>query len=593
VVVSGVTALVALAQLAAAQPVMVLDHGSAARHPLHLAAAADEAVKSAVALGPSYVATVTESPGGALRAVTVEIHYAKPVAVRHEWIELDLPAGEARAIGRDGGLHDLPPVLHIDAWSPKYLEARAGDRATVLVGGDDLEGVSFERRPGRVHVVLELDDTVNHPFRYESRCRSSWRTQARAMDHSARWRAAGETALYHFWIGEVAPGPIPLIKQRTPQGARAAIAITDHADQSSPDTLRALLYGSSDPHAPRYGRGGFFGHHLRLTKSLFYDSAGAAPPQLDDPRVRELADEMVAHGSEVIPHSATPRADSREVTERALAYFQRFAARTWIDHQHETNCEAFTDRGWKRGDPYYIADLLDRYGYRYVWSASELAQPANTAALDLLLPDHPELRAPWLFAHGPDEPGAPRLLLWSSQWMYLDARRLYALYAPAALDRLESRRGLHIAHTYLESLHARGPLRDRGLLTRNPDGSIVTQDGFEQVLAELERRQQRGSLLVAPIGELLDHVVAMSHVEVRYREGGSAVVTNAGPHRVTGASFTAPGPVLVDGAPPAHARTDPDGYTFWIDELAPGCAITIETRTGFLMPLATSPQLAR
>src|SRR5262249_40651753 len=90
-------------------------------------------------------------------------------------------------------------------------------------------------------------------------------------------------------------------------------------------------------------------------------------------------------------------------------FFQTLAAHTWIDHQVETNCEAFTDRGWKPGDPYYIADLLVRYGYRYIWSGRDPGTPAGE--LNMLAPDHPELRTPWLYAHGPDAAGAPRLLL--------------------------------------------------------------------------------------------------------------------------------------------------------------------------------------
>jgi len=571
-------------RLPAIEPVLFLDHGALTPHrhaPRPRFVPGESGTLRASVQGPSYTATLTETRAGPLRAFTIEIRYTKPVSVRHEWIEVDLPAESATALGRDSVLHDLRPVLYLDTYAPKYVATQSHGRTLVLVGGDDLEGMALHRGPHSVKVTLELDDTANHPFRHEARCRTSWRQKAPSVEHSARYRAAGETQSYHFYVGEVAPGPAPLIKQRFPEGFRAALALTDHADQSSLETLRALLYGTSSEKAPRFGCGGFLGHHLSLTKSLFFDSAGLAPPQLDDPRVQQLALEMVRLGIEVIPHSATPRRDDRVTTERALRFFQTLAAHTWIDHQVETNCEAFTDRGWKPGDPYYIADLLVRYGYRYIWAGRDPGTPAGE--LNMLAPDHPELRTPWLYAHGPDAAGAPRLLLWRSAWMYLDAPRFYAAYAPQALDRLELERGLHIAHTYLESMHTHGPYQRKHVLARAPDGSIETTPQFEELLGEFQKRAQRGSLWVAPVGAIADHVVAMSQVELSYLDDGAAVVRNRGPHPVRGATFTAHGPVLVDGVPPAAARVEVDGYTFWLD-LAPDRSYRVETDGGFIKP---------
>jgi hypothetical protein len=359
--------------------------------------------------------------------------------------------------------------------------------------------------------------------------------------------------------------------QRFSSGARAALALTDHADQSSYETLRALLYGS--------GKGGILGHHLRFTKALFFDSAGLAKPQLEDARVRDLAQQMVAAGSEVIPHSATPRSDPRAVTEKALKYFHDLAARNWIDHQPETNCEAFTDRGWKPGDPFYIGDLFAQYGIRYAWSGLDPIPPDGS--INMLAS-----RTPWLFRF------AGELYLWSSVWMYVEAPRFYGALAPDRLDRLEDERGLHIAHTYLESLHARGKYRARHVLV-NDGTAIATSPEFEALLADLERRQERGTLEVAPVSALADHALALAHVELRYQEDGSVVLRNTGNEPISGATFTAPCEVTVDGQQPRHARTESDGYTFWLD-LLPGRDVVVALEQGsFLIPSANPQPLAR
>src|SRR5207248_7879212 len=87
------------------------------------------------------------------------------------------------------------------------------------------------------------------------------------LSHSKR--AAGETLSAHATIYVTSHAAEPLIVERWPDGARAAVVFTDHADRTDPLVLRALLYGSSDPKQPGYGSQGFFGHGLKITKSFF------------------------------------------------------------------------------------------------------------------------------------------------------------------------------------------------------------------------------------------------------------------------------------------------------------------------------------
>ncbi len=101
---------------------------------------------------------------------------------------------------------------------------------------------------------------------------------------------------------------MPLVKSAWPDGRRAALVFTDHADQTTLRTLTALAHG-------------FAAHHLAFTKALF--AKGSDRPQLDDPRMMELADEMAKSGSEIVPHSATPKPDDRIVTGEALDRFAR------------------------------------------------------------------------------------------------------------------------------------------------------------------------------------------------------------------------------------------------------------------------------
>src|SRR5262249_21155405 len=149
---------------------------------------------------------------------------------------------------------------------------------------------------------------------------------------------------------------LPVIVERWKAGAKAAFVITDHADRTDPRALRAILYGTSDHAAPEYGKGGFFGHGLKLTKTFFAE--GKRGTLNGDPEIRVLAAEIIAAGSEVGSHSITAQRDSRDVVEKGLASFDPWQTVTWIDHQPYTNCEALSNLGWGMTGAFGIEDLL-------------------------------------------------------------------------------------------------------------------------------------------------------------------------------------------------------------------------------------------
>ena len=246
-----------------------------------------------------------------------------------------------------------------------------------------------------------------------------------------------------------------------------------------------------------------------LTKALF--SQGTDRPQLDDPRMVELADEMYKNGSEIVPHSATPRPDDRQVTAQALERFGRWKARTWIDHQPETNCEAFGDLGYQAGGKFGIADLLASHQYEYVWAEVDML-PGD---LNLLSPAHLDQRAPTLWPLGRVSLGGPSTLwMFRTMWAFLETRRFYNLYSAPALDKLEKERGLHLAHTYLDTYHPRGtrfgmnnvlvPADKKGV--PGGPGAVKLDPRMDALLASLEQREARGTLWVPTLAELADRM---------------------------------------------------------------------------------------
>jgi hypothetical protein len=410
---------------------------------------------------------------------------------------------------------------------------------------------------------------------HDAACKGQWREPNAHIPVPARLFTVDEHVRARVqWIPDQAP---MRAKATYPDGRRAALVITDHADQTTARTLAALVHGRSDRPSTTMG---LLAHHLAITKSLF--AHGRDRRQLDDPRVVALADELYAAGSEIVPHSATPRRDERPVTVAALDLFARWHARTWIDHQPETNCEAFGDEGFRTNGRYAIADLLAAHGYTYVWAEVDL----DPGPLNLLRPEHLGQPAPTVWPIGRLDLGGPaNLWMYRSQWAFLPARQFYNMYSPAALDRLERERGLNIAHTYLENYHpARTKFGLKDLLVPvdrrdhpGGPGAVQLAPGFERLLSSLAARQERGTLWVPTLAALADRLRAVA--DVRLTIGADHRVLAETPVPVVGATFVLAAPaarVRINGEPPRGVRSEGGETVFWVDLPAGNSVITLE-----------------
>ena len=411
---------------------------------------------------------------------------------------------------------------------------------------------------------------------------------------------------------------MPLLKARYPEGRRAAFVITDHADQTTTPTLYALAGGTSNASSPRFGKGGFLGKGLPITKSLWFrsgepapsaswahpkhpvlspfqkhlhtvvvyhnryerpqvDPSGAGRPQLDDPLMASLAVKLREAGWEVIPHSATPQSDDRDSTDEALRFFEQYGAATWIDHQPYTNCEALTNRGFQGGSD-GIADLLERHKYRYAWSGIDVPP---SPVLNLLSPQKLDQYTPVVYPSGRLSTGAPgNLWMFSTMMTYVESSRFFSLYKKKSLDQLEKERGLHIAHTYLEAFHPAGSkFAKRNLMQAGKTpGEIVPTPRLEQLIGTLAGRVSRGTLWMPTMEQLGDHLRAMGQVTVRLESDGSATLKS--PIAIHAASFVVPRPsltVLIDGKPLQTVRSDKWETVFFTD-LAADQAVKVELR---------------
>jgi hypothetical protein len=549
--------------------------------------------------GPSYQAVLRLVPeGDAQVLVEVRLRYSKDVRVRRESLTLRVP-GRARVVGRDLAFSALTRPLRVDRGTPVVAFAQAqGLPGVVVVGGMGIPAARYA--PGKDEASLELilDDEDSHPFSVFAACRATYlprhdgdperrRPPAELQERKgqkARTRKAGEIVVGHARLYLTRPSaPFqPLVVERWPLGARAAVVFTDHADRTDPTALRAVLYGTSDRKASAYGAGGFLGHGLRLTKTFFAEAQVGSLAR--DPQARALAEELLRAGSEVGSHSPSPGRDARPEVQRGLSVFAPFGTVTWIDHQPETNCEAFANQGWKADGRYGVRDLLADAGFRWVWAASDLPSRGLSLANVFAPAEENAARAP-IFPL----PGDPRLWVFRSSWFYGKPKALAAAISESALDRLEAERGLFVGHTYLAaSPHTttKGYLRRRDLVRRHASGALELEPIVDAALGRLGTRVRRGSIASLTWSQAGDRLKALGQVEVRYLDHGEALVENHGDTAILGLTLAMPVTdvdIEVEGQRMLGSRADAGRTAVWLDLPARGVVrLRVRPRAGTL-----------
>jgi hypothetical protein len=159
-----------------------------------------------------------------------------------------------------------------------------------------------------------------------------------------------------------------------PNGARAVVCLTDHADFDSCEKIRLLL--------PLLERAGF-----RFTKSVFPHSdphptsAKKNEPGIENPTYRRLIEELADQGTEIAFHGLSPRIDAPAFKEcvRRFDLLAEFDPVTWIDHG--TGAYLFTRQNQLDGGV-ALSSFLEFGGIRNYWSYFDLwGNPARRLSM--------------------------------------------------------------------------------------------------------------------------------------------------------------------------------------------------------------------
>ena len=533
------------------------------------------------------------------RRLLVRLRWRSEAGLERAAVTLGWAGDRPWAVGRD--LSPAPLTAPVRTGRGTPLLAGAG--ALLLTGGPGLVAARLAPTPGGLEARLFLDDAAERPFatyldcldrlpRAEQGVPFAWG----ALERKRAWlespRRPGDEDRLEVSLWPTGPGQrLPLLVERWPRAARAAVVFTDHADRTESAALRAVLFGHSDPRAEGSRGAGLLGRGLAITRSFF---VWPGPGTLADPEAWRLASWIAGAGGEVALHSISDGRDDNAAIRAGLEAAAPLRPETWIDHQPYVNCEALSAQGAQERSPWEARGLLADGGIRWAWAAGDVAGFSAVELRDLFAAAPPGEPSPAIYPL----PGEPRLWVFESTFFYAPPAELAQALSDEALEKLERGGGLFVGHTYLGA----GPATTTGGLAaarlpvvRRPDGALVIDPALDEALARLATRVGQGRLVSLGWAEAGDRLRALGDVTVRYLADGGAEVVNRGALGLSGLAVSLPAAGLelwIDGAP-AGDRQELAGRTrIWFDLPAHGRRVVRATRQLLpvpLLPRAPSP----
>mgnify|MGYP000920857335 CR=1 FL=1 len=454
--------------------------------------------------------------------------YKQDVRTAEERFDFTVPTQNAQIMTRDLELNsfDVAKTYYSDQYTPKIVKF---DNGLSFLGDDTMESMQL-RSSGSTESQLSFysDYQYNHPYQHYT----DYPGGGSMTDVSATVRSSGDTYSVSIVFG-INPdsNPSSLAKTRQPYGYEATAIFTNHTDAESLATINAVAYGSEDPSELDYGSKGIVGRGLGWTKSVFvFDQANA---DLQDTAFKALSDKLYQDGVEIVGHTITPDADSREIVDSGMQTLSQYEARNWIDHGSEANPEGLHGQGTVKDSPYYTLDLFDDHGYQYAWSYNDFA--VTDYNINMLQPGSVGTQTPFFYYNNnvDDDPSdSKQIYLWSTINTSKTPERYYT---NAHIDNLISDRGFHVGHEYLG--HA--SCQNHSWYVNGDTGKTEIYPTFDDQLAYMASKKETGLLWSPTVAILGDYLVPLKDILISKNTNGAYNVTNNGNLPITGVTLLA------------------------------------------------------
>ncbi|HBE41340.1 MAG TPA: hypothetical protein DDW27_09075 [Bacteroidales bacterium] len=494
----------------------------------------------------------------------------------------------------------------------------AGETSSLIYHTTDISSLQLNTKEKQV--IINLDFVLDHPMihiPYHENGGGYWIDKS-ASEFTQGMVRSDHFALYFGNSHEVIPRLM-----NVPYGYLAGYVFTEHADCGNIRTHRAAYFGSENISGFQNATGGFVGHDIPVTKSVFYEDFDGVYDGLTDNHIKEeqlldFLDQLYVSGNyELCLHTPENGNSDRKMLEEAIKFMKgRYDAITWIDHgmfQGIHNREALVADGMDSLSVFYSADLWEQYDTRYFWSSAvekiRFSVPVVSMKENLMklrfqkffiefskryryfkiYKDLEGLRSLRKIIGGnfsnlelnSQQPfagsSAPTPLYWQNQTV---TREFYSwptefVYNGVTLRLDEA--NLPSEKQYLEMLiHHRGIFFNHGYYVRNIDkddildnynGELRINPWFDKILAYMDQRRDDGDLYITTVRDLLNYWRMLENISFDYLPDGAIRIINHNNTDVKGFSIAlhaSPGDLTVNGEKP-FSRKIGDDIIVWFD----------------------------
>ena len=539
----------------------------------------------------------------------VKTHYNEAVTVNREALVASFAVNPSETYLKNGEA-DYRPVSEEYWLGRQGVRFGSGNASALIYHPENISSLQYKANESLL--FINLDFFMDHPdirIPYQEDGGGRWIDVSRSD-----FREGDETEKrFSVYFGTLPPVTPRLMM--VPGGYLAGYVFTEHADGADMRLNRAVYFGSENITGINEAAGGFAGHRIPVTKSVFYIDSKDCSVSKDSLFV-DFLDQLYSTGLyDICLHTPEDGNSNREVLSESISYMkEHYDTRTWIDHgmyNGKNNRESFVCDGLDSLSVYYAADLWKKYDTRYFWNAGpekirdiplkdmikklriqsvfvELwrryllnsEQRGNSIAKSLFSDPGDPLSKYELNSLEPFRGTSyPTPVYWQNRtqtgdfysWVTDYVKDFSNLSGQDAegeltvekrlLDRLVADRGIYINHGYF--------VRDRAGIEDGTfevvDGVYKVGSGFDRMLQYMEDLRDKGDLYVTTVRDLLDYLVKLENISFSYGPDGSIYVYNANSGSIKGLSMVAKaGSVRIDGQVP-ESRIAGEEIIFWFD----------------------------
>jgi hypothetical protein len=485
-----------------------------------------------------------------------------------------------------------------------------GNRSALIYHTPLLSSLQLDTKRNLLFVNLEY--YLDHPFihiPYQVDGGGKWIDLSKAKYNVGNERSNN----FSIYLGNI-PKVTPRI-MLVPDGYLAGYVFTEHADGGNIRTHRAAYFGSEDILKIEDASGGFVGHKIPVTKSVFYSDPGGTSGSsiVDDPdrpQFLSFLDQINNTGEyDICLHTPDGANSNRKVLEESIKFMKdRFNTITWIDHgmySGKINRESIAAEGLNPKSEYYAADLWEKYETRYFWSpAVEVIRESSLKEMIKKLKLYNASVFLWQRYMSPKElkelkfytafrelikrylekgemnslrpnkgKAFPTPLFWqhptqtrnfyswvtdySKEINNLSAKRV--MIEQKLLGNLISDWGIFINHGYFVRNG-----KDDDIFSER-DGRLVMNPYFDEILGLMAHMRDEGDLYITTIRNLLDYWILIDNVSFEYMPDGVININNANNESINGLSLVVNAKVVrINGEVPKKRQVG-ENTIIWFD----------------------------